>query len=240
MAARSTNHPPGPTGAGALASSLVLPYADRAEAGRALARRLAACDLPPPRVVIALPRGGVPVALEVARALQAPLDLLLVCRIGAPGQPEWAVAALADGSPPRLVVDEPACRLAGVGRGWIEAGVRRAVAENARRRQRYLGARPRLPVAGATVVVVDDGLATGNSARAALAALRDRQPARRVLAVPVGAAEAVAALRTECDAVICLAEPAPFGAIGLYYRDFRPVDDEAVMAALAAAGSRPA
>jgi len=226
---------PGPTGPAEIAPPL--PFADRTEAGRALARRLAAADLPEPRVVLALPRGGVPVAAEVARALHAPLDLLLVRKIGAPDQPELAVAALADGTPPRLVIDERACRLAGVDRDDLDERARQASAEIARRRLRYLGDRARVAVAGTTAIVIDDGLATGTTARAALAALRDLGPARRILAVPVGAAESVAALRAECDAVVCLAEPVPFLAIGLHYRDFHQVGDDEVLAALGAAGS---
>ncbi|HSQ73676.1 MAG TPA: phosphoribosyltransferase [Rubrivivax sp.] len=210
-------------------------FTDRAEAGRALAERLVAMAIAPPIVVLALPRGGVPVAAEVARALGAPLDLLLVRKIGSPWQPELAVAAVVDGDPPDLVVDELTSRLSGVDRDYIDRQARKELQEIRRRRQLYLSGRVPVPVAGATVIVVDDGVATGTTVRAALKALQRRHPGRVVLAVPVAPSDTVAELQHEADEVVCLSQPEPFHAIGLHYVDFHQVPDSEVLAALAAA-----
>ena len=213
-------------------------FTDRGEAGRALATRLSSMALVPPVVVLALPRGGVPVAAEVARVLGAPLDLLLVRKIGAPWQPELAVAAVVDGDPPDIVVDELTSRMSGVDRDYIDREAQRELQEIRRRRQVYLAGRTPVAVAGATVVVVDDGVATGTTVRAALKALRRRLPGRIVLAVPVAPRETVIELQREADEVVCLAQPEPFHAIGLHYADFHQVPDEEVLAALAAAAPR--
>jgi putative phosphoribosyl transferase len=210
-------------------------FADRAEAGRALARRLLQLALRPPIVVLALPRGGVPVAAEVARALQAPLDLLLVRKIGVPWQPELAVAAVVDGDQPDIVVDEPVRAMGGIGRDYIEAQAQHELQEIERRRQLYLPGRAPLPVLGATAIVVDDGIATGTTVRAALRALRRRQPKRLVLAVPVAPADTADALAAEVDDIVCLATPSPFHAVGVHYEDFHQVGDEEVLDALRAA-----
>lgn len=207
-------------------------FADRAEAGRALARRLADEHLTAPIVVLALPRGGVPVAAEVARALGAPLDLLLVRKIGAPWQRELAVAAVVDGERPDVVVDEETCALTGVDRAYIDAQAQRELSEIERRRRLYLEGRAPLSVRGAAAIVVDDGLATGTTARAALRALRRREPACLVLAVPVAPSDTVLALRPEVDRLVCLAEPSPFHAIGLHYADFHQLGDDEVLTAL--------
>jgi putative phosphoribosyl transferase len=212
-------------------------FADRIEAGRLLAARLVAMALPGRCVVLALPRGGVPVAAEVARALQAPLDLLLVRKIGAPMQPELAVAAVVEGTPPDIVRDEETCALTGVDEAYVARRAAQEVAEIQRRRRRYLAGRAAVPVQGATVIVVDDGIATGTTVRAALLALRRRHPARVILAVPVAPPDTVAALRAEADDVVCLAQPVPFEAIGLHYRDFHQLEDEEVIAALAGAAA---
>ena len=207
-------------------------FADRTEAGRVLARRLAEMHLPKPVVVLALPRGGVPVAAEVARALGAPLDLLLVRKIGAPWQRELAVAAVVDGDPPDIVVDELTSRLSGVDDAYIQREAGREMREIERRRAVYLRGRAPLPVAGATVVVVDDGIATG-TASTSRAGWRRRSAfmaARTV--VPVAPADTVAALSQEADEVVCLAQPEPFHAIGLHYADFHQVPDEEVLAVL--------
>jgi len=214
------------------------PYADRAEAGRELAAVLARRAWQRP-VVLALPRGGVPVAVEVARALHAPLDLLLVRKIGAPFQPELAVAAvarLAEDQPPQLVTDAELMRAIGAGRDWVEQGQGRELPEIARRRRQYLGAREAVALQGCTAIVVDDGLATGTTARAAVLALRHAAaaPARVVLAVPVAPAQAVAALAREVDELVCLWQPPSFHAVGAHYRDFRQVDDAQVAACLTA------
>jgi putative phosphoribosyl transferase len=207
-------------------------FRNRTEAGLALARRLVSTVGTGPVVVLALPRGGVPVAAEVARALGAPLDLLLVRKIGAPQQPELAVAAVVDGDPPDLVVDEETSALTGVDRAQIARWARRELPELARRRHVYLSGRAPLPLAGQTAIVVDDGIATGTTVRAALKALRRRRPARIVLAVPVAPPATLAALRAEADEVVCLAQPEPFQAIGLHYADFHQVDDDEVLAIL--------
>lgn len=214
-------------------------FADRAEAGRALAGQLQRMALPGPVVVLALPRGGVPVAAEIARTLRAPLDLLLVRKIGAPRQPELAVAALVEGTPPALVRDEETCAATGVHAAYLEREVAFAAAEIQRRRRRYLAKRAAVPVQGRTVVVVDDGVATGTTMRAALRGLRQRQPAHVVLALPVGPPDTLAALRAEADQVVCLRQPEPFRAIGLHYRDFHQLDDEEVVVALDSARGGP-
>ena len=210
-------------------------FTDRAEAGRALAQRLARMHLAPPIVVLALPRGGVAIGAEVAQVLRGRLDLVLVRKIGVPWQPELAVAAVVDGDPPQIVVDDEVQRLAGVERGYIEAQALRELPEIARRRQTYLRGRAGLPLAGATAIVVDDGIATGTTMRAALKAVRRGHPARLVLAVPVAPHDAVPALRDEVDDLVCLAQPEPFRAVGLHYEDFEQVSDEDVLAALDAA-----
>ncbi len=216
---------------------IVEPFSNRDEAGRALAARLLTLHLREPIVVIALPRGGVPVAAVVARSLHAALDLLLVRKIGVPGEPELAVAAIAEGEPPELVIDEEVRRIAAVDATYIQAQVECESQELARRRQAYLSGRPRADVQGCTVIVVDDGIATGTTMRAALRALRRRRPARLVLAVPVAAADTLAVLRHEVDQVVCLAQPEPFRAVGLHYEDFEQVSDDEVIAALNAAAA---
>ena len=214
------------------------PFADRAAAGQALAERLASMRLAPPVVVLALPRGGVPIGAEVARRLGAALDLLLVRKIGVPWQPELAVAAVVDGEHPEIVVDEEVQRFSGVERDEIEARAARELDEIERRRALYLRGRAPLPLTGASVIVVDDGIATGTTMRAALQAVRRRRPARLVLAIPVAPRDTVLRLRGEVDDLVCLAEPEPFRAVGLHYDDFHQVEDDEVLAALDAAAPR--
>ena len=209
-------------------------FADRAEAGRILARQLATIPLPAP-VVFALPRGGVPVAAEVAHSLHAPMDLLLVRKIGVPWQPELAVAAVVDGKHPEVVVDAEVQQETGVDRSYIDAEAKRQLLEIERRRRVYLAHRAPLSAMGRSAIVVDDGIATGTTMRAALTSLRRRKPAQLVLAVPVAPPEVIAALREEVDRVVCLAQPEPFYAIGAHYVDFHQVGDEEVIAAMAAA-----
>ena len=211
------------------------PFANRTEAGHALAQRLASMSFPGRVVVLALPRGGVTIGAAVARSLGAPLDLLLVRKIGAPWQPELAVAAVVDGAAPEIVVDDETMALAGVDRDYIEAQAEHELREIERRRRLYLRGRTPVEVEGATVIVVDDGIATGTTMRAALKALRRRHPARLVLAVPVAPHDTLEMLRAEVDDIVCLVEPSPFHAIGLHYVDFRQVDDDEVLAALDAA-----
>jgi putative phosphoribosyl transferase len=204
------------------------PFETREEAGRLLGARLAELHLAKP-VVLALPRGGVPVALEVARALDAPLDLLLVRKIGVPWQPELAVAAVMDGAEPVVVVERHIQAETGVKREYIEQRAKEELAEIERRRRTYLADRAPVPVAARTAIVVDDGIATGTTMRAALKGLRRRNPARLVLAVPVAPPDTIDELRQEVDDVVCLAQPSFFGAIGYFYRDFHQLSDDEVI-----------
>lgn len=214
-------------------------FRDRTQAGRALADKLSAMGLSSPLLVLALPRGGVPVAAEVARTLGAPLDLLLVRKIGAPAQPELAVAAVVEGSPPDVIVNPDTTDQPGVNAAYIESMVPAALREIERRRAVYLNGRAHHPVEGATVIVVDDGVATGTTMMAALQALRRRRPARVIVAVPVAPYQTAVALSDMADDVICLVEPRPFHAIGLHYLDFHQLSDREVCEALAEANSAP-
>ena len=208
-------------------------FVDRQDAGRALAARVVALGLADP-VVLALPRGGVPVAAEVARVLRVPLDVLVARKIGLPGQPELGVGAVAEGGPPLL--DEAVLSRLGVPTSALEETMVSERVELDRRVARYRGDRPLPPLAGRSVVLVDDGLATGVTARAALRVLRAAEPARLVLAVPVCAPDAAEALGREADDVVCVLSPAGFGAVGAWYRRFDQTSDEEVLALLAAAG----
>ena len=220
---------------------MVADFKDRAEAGRQLAAAVLRLGLVHPLVhplVLALPRGGVPVAAEVARALQAPLDLLIVRKIGAPGQPELAVAAMAEGDPPTLVVDERTSQVTGADEAYIEREARTQRTEIDRRCTAYRRGHARLGVAGKSVIVVDDGIATGSTVRAALQALRRMRPLRLILAVPVAPADTLIELSPLVDDVVCLSQPAHFRSVGMYYADFQQVDDAEVIALLDAARSR--
>jgi putative phosphoribosyl transferase len=212
-------------------------FRDREEAGRLLAAALRERQLHHP-VILALPRGGVPVAAEVARALHAPLDLLLVRKIGAPGQPELAVAAIAEGDPPSVFVDEDTLAYVGTSRGYVAREALVQAQEMARRAEVYLSGRRRIPLDGRTVVLVDDGLATGSTVHAALQTLQHRGAARTVLAVPVAPADTVARLRAEVDELVCLSQPEYFGGVGAHYADFHQVGDDEVIALLDAAAQR--
>jgi predicted phosphoribosyltransferase len=209
-----------------------MPFRDRCDAGRRLAAALLRYKERRP-VVLALPRGGVPVAAEVAALLDAPLDLVLVRKIGVPFQPELAMGAVADGAAPLIVRNEDVIRLAGIDEADFRATCERELAEIERRRERYLGGRPRAEIAGRTAIVVDDGIATGATTRAALRATRLRNPAELVLAVPVAPTESLAALRQDVDVIVCLEDYESFGAIGYYYSDFRQVSDADVIEMLA-------
>lgn len=208
-----------------------MPFRDRADAGRQLAKALAGYKDQDP-VVLALPRGGVPVAAEVAAALEAPLDLILVRKIGVPMQPELAMGAVADGTPPLVVRNEDVTRIDGISEESFRDVRDAELAEIARRRQRYVGDRRRAGIAGRTAIVVDDGVATGATTRAALRATRLRKPAKLILAIPVAPTESLAELRAEADDVVCLEDHELFGAIGYYYRDFTQVSDAEVIATL--------
>jgi putative phosphoribosyl transferase len=202
-------------------------FVNRCDAGRRLAQALF-----PYRgrraVVLALPRGGIPVAAEVAAALGAPLDLVLVRKIGVPGQPELAMGAVVDGGTPIVVRNDDVIALAGIDEAEFRAVRDREMGEIERRRRLYLGARAAVNVTGRVAIVIDDGVATGATARAALRATRMRGPARLVLAVPVAATDTLAALREEADAVVAVEDHASFGAIGFYYADFRQLSDSDV------------
>src|SRR5947209_3148028 len=204
-------------------------YVDRRDAGARLAAELAPLARERP-VIVALPRGGVPVALEVARALHAPLDILAVRKLGAPGNPELGVGAVAeDGTG---VLDPRAADLVGMTKETLDETLARESQELRRRVERYRNGRPATSVAGRTVIVVDDGLATGLSDLAAVRALRKRGAARIVVAVPVGSGESVSMLSEEADQVVCLTVPRRLYGVGMWYRDFAPVSDEEVLALL--------
>jgi predicted phosphoribosyltransferase len=210
----------------------MMPFKDRTEAGQKLALALAKYTDRQP-AILALPRGGVPVAAEVASALEAPLDLLLVRKIGVPFQPELAMGAVVDGAMPIVVRNEDVIRSAGIEETEFKTVCDAELAEIERRRRRYIGGRERVDVAGRTAIVIDDGIATGATTRAALRAVRMRNPKTLVLAVPVAPSESLAALRRESDDLVCLEDYVDFGAIGFYYRDFRQVSDEEVVELLA-------
>ncbi|MGZ4234241.1 MAG: phosphoribosyltransferase family protein [Solirubrobacteraceae bacterium] len=211
-------------------------FADRHSAGRELAKRLGSLATEEP-VVLGLTRGGVPVAYEVAKALRAPLDVLVVRKIGAPGNPEYGIGAISEGD--IRVLNPEAVRHLLVGVEELEAAVARARAEVDARVQRYRAGRPPLEVTGRTAIVVDDGLATGGTARAALRAVRAQNPRRLVLAVPVGAPESVESLREEADEVVCLLEPELMWAVGLWYEHFEPTSDAEIAQLLAGGSADP-
>jgi putative phosphoribosyl transferase len=208
-------------------------FADRKAAGRALARELASREFRDP-MVLALPRGGVPVAAEVARTLHAPLDLVMVRKIGAPGQPEFAIGAVVDGEDPQVVIDEQAAGLAGANKAYIAQRVDEAIGEIARRRAVYGAQRP-IPLAGNTAIIVDDGIATGSTVKAALHAVRAAHPSCIVLAVPVAPMSALARLAPLCDEIVCLLQPRQFYAVGAHYEDFGQTSDQEVVRDLEAA-----
>jgi putative phosphoribosyl transferase len=203
-------------------------FADRRDAGRQLAAELERMNYQDP-VVLALPRGGVPVGFEIARALGAPLDVLLVRKIGAPHQPELGIGAVVDGAEPQIVMDEGLVQLVGPPPGYVEREVQRQLAEIERRRKLYAGARPPLSVEGRAAIVVDDGIATGGTARAALRAIRRLRPRHLVLAVPVCSEDVLHSLAREADEAVCLSRPARLYAVGAHYRDFTQTSDEEVI-----------
>ena len=190
-------------------------------------------------VVLALPRGGVPVAAEVARALHAPLDLVLVRKIGAPSQPELAIAAVADGAEPALEIDESTLAASGASREYVARQVGAHLQEIERRRRLYLQGRAPLDLEGRTAVLVDDGIATGTTARAAIQALRWRHPRRIVLAVPVAPAEELPALASLVDELVCLSQPSYFRAVGAHYRDFEQTTDDEVRDLMSQFSAKP-
>ncbi|WEX86267.1 phosphoribosyltransferase [Sinorhizobium garamanticum] len=208
-----------------------IPFTDRVDAGRKLARAIEREDFADP-VVMALPRGGVPVAFEVAAHLGAPLELLIVRKIGAPGQAEFGLGALVDGEVPQLVLNDEAMRLVHPPEAYVEAETERQRLELTRRRALYVGDRPRVSPKGRNVIVVDDGIATGGTAKAAIQALRKEGAAALMLAVPVAPPSAVTSLRREVDRFVCLASPSPFHAVSIYYDNFEQTTDAEVVALL--------
>lgn len=210
------------------------PYRDRSEAGRYLARKLAGYAGRPDVLVLALPRGGVPVAYEVARALDAPLDVLLVRKLGVPGHEELALGAIASGGV-RLLNEDVVCTLR-IRPDVIEEVAAAESAELKRREREYRGTRPAPDVCGKTVILIDDGLATGASMRVAVAALRQWNPGRLVVAVPIASPATCAEFRNEVDEVICALTPEPFSAVGLWYEDFSQTTDHEVRDMLRRAG----
>lgn len=212
-------------------------FQDRREAGvrlTAALRHLA----PAHPIILALPRGGVPVAFEIADALGAELDLLFVRKIGAPGYEELGIGAVVDGADPQLVLNEEVMRQLAPSPEYLRAEMRRQLVEIERRRSAYTGGIPPVELAGRTVIIVDDGIATGGTIKAALKGVRKAHPARLILAVPVAPSESIHALRAECDEVICLAQPDPFYSVGAHYADFTQTSDEEVIQLLRRARDR--
>jgi putative phosphoribosyl transferase len=212
-------------------TDMELPVENRQVAGQALAQALDAYHGRDDVIVLALPRGGVPVALEIALALGAPLDLMLVRKLGTPGQEELAMGAIASGG--GRVMNEDIVQMLAISPQTIEQVAEQESRELQRRERAYRGDRPWPKLANKCVILVDDGLATGATMRASVKAVREQRPARIVVAVPVAPADTIARLREEADEVICLAEPEPFRAIGLWYVDFSQVSDDEVREMLA-------
>jgi predicted phosphoribosyltransferase len=206
-------------------------FQDRTDAGRQLAEALSKYKSCRP-VILALPRGGVLVAAEVAKALDAPLDLLLARKIGLPSQPELAMGAAADGGGPTIVRNDDVIELCGVSAETFDAVCKEELAEIERRRRRYLGNRAPAEVKDQVAIIIDDGIATGATTLAAIRAIRQRKSKELVLAVPVAPLATVKKLHAEVDAIVCLDTPEELGAIGYFYRDFHQVSDDEVIATL--------
>ena len=208
-------------------------FADRRTAGRQLAARLHNLRQDEP-LVLALPRGGVPVGFEVAQELDTPLDVLLVRKIGVPWQPELALGAVVDGADPQVLINEGLASELAIERSYIASETARQLSEIERRRRIYLGDRPPPALSGRTIIIVDDGIATGSTARAALRAVRKAGARRIVLAVPVAPEDTIKQLRAEVDDIFCLLSPSPFIAVGAHYGEFPQLADADVIALLAA------
>jgi putative phosphoribosyl transferase len=203
-------------------------FENRSSAGRLLASQLAQMDLPDP-VALALPRGGVPVALEIAKTLKCPLDLVLVRKIGLPSQPELAAAAVVDGERADIVLNDEVISWSGLSQKALDVLASKELEEIERRRKVYLADRPPISVSGRTAIVVDDGIATGTTIRAALKALARRGAKHLVLAIPVAPADEILSLRGLVDDVVCLVTPDAFFGIGEFYRDFHQLTDTEVI-----------
>lgn len=212
-------------------------FKNRSEAGRFLAQKLADYTNNPNVVVLALPRGGVPVAFEVAEALKAPLDIFVVRKLGVPGYDELAMGAIASGG--LRVLNPKVVDYLDIPDEMIERVAAREQRELARRERLYRGTRPVLEVRGRTVIIVDDGMATGSTMRAAVRALKQKQPEKIIVAVPVGARETCDSFAKEVDMMcVCAITPAPFDGVGLWYRDFEQTSDEEVRQLLARVAER--
>jgi putative phosphoribosyl transferase len=203
-------------------------FASRKEAGRILAAEVARLNLQDP-LVLALPRGGVPVAYEVAKELKARLDLVLVRKVGAPGNAELAVAAIVDGDPPDVVLNREIVEAYGLQDDELARLIALERPELERRREVFRGKRPPLSVSGKTVVIVDDGAATGTTMKVAIRAIRRRSPMQIVVALPVASEEAASEISREVDKLVCLNRPARFRALGYFYKDFHQLDDNEVV-----------
>lgn len=211
-------------------------FHDRTQAGRVLAEALRPYANRPDVLVLALPRGGVPVAFEVARELNLPLDVFLVRKLGVPGQEELAMGAIASGGV--RIVNADVVRALGISEEVIDSVAAEEQEELARRERTYRDDRPSPEVRGRTVLLVDDGLATGSTMRAAIAALRKLNPERIIVAVPVGASQTCSGMAEEADDVVCLRTPEPFYAVGAWYQDFSQTSDEDVSVLLRQAAER--
>jgi putative phosphoribosyl transferase len=203
-------------------------FADRKTAGRQLSQRLQYLRHEEP-VVLALPRGGVPVGFEIAEGLDAALDIVLVRKIGVPWQPELALGAVVDGADPQIVINDSLAAELAIDESYIKSETARQLEEIERRRKLYLGDRPPVPLAGRTVIVVDDGIATGSTVRTALRAIRNAGAGKIVLAVPVAPRDALDELQGEVDEIICLSTPSPFIAVGAHYAEFAQLADADVI-----------
>jgi len=203
-------------------------FIDRRDAGQRLAAELKAQSISDP-VVLALPRGGVPVGFEIAAALDAPLDVLLVRKLGAPGYEEFGIGAVVDGAQPQIVLNPEAIQLLQVTAAYVAQERDRQLVEIERRRRLYCGDAKPAEIEGRTAIVVDDGIATGGTVEVALRALHNAAPKRTILAVPVAPAEVLTRLSSQADQVLCLAAPPDFRAVGMHYADFTQTSDEEVI-----------
>ena len=202
-------------------------FKDRRDAGRQLAARLLRYKDTDP-IVLALPRGGVPVGFEIAIALAVPLDVLIVRKLGAPGEPELGIGAVADGPHPQYVLNENVVREINVSEEYVKREMEAQLQEIRRRQRAYRGGRSPARITDRTAIVVDDGIATGGSIRVALRSARLQSPKRLVLAAPVAPPETLATLAAEADDIVCLSQPPAFSAVGEFYLDFRQTTDEEV------------
>jgi putative phosphoribosyl transferase len=206
-------------------------FSNRRSAGRQLGERLQHLR-PEKPVVLALPRGGVPVGFEIAERLDAPLDVALVRKIGVPWQPELALGAVGDGAEPHVIINEALAADLAIDESYIARETARQLKEIERGRRIYLGDRPPVPFASRTVIIVDDGIATGSTVRAALRAVSKAGAGRIVLAVPVAPEDTIERLRAEVDEIVCVSSPSPFIAVGAHYDEFPQLTDADVVALL--------